>query len=238
VALAHKMAHPFTLAFALSFVTWLYHYRREGPATQAQAEAAMVLCREQGFAFFLAQQTILRGWALAEQGQVEEGMAQMHQGIAAYQATGAEGERPYLLALLAEAYGKAGQAQEGLRLLEEALTVVEKHALRVYEGELHRIKGELVLRQGAPRDRGRHTSAAPSVATEAETCFRRALDLAHRQQAKSLALQAAVSLSRLWQHQGKRQEARELLAPIYGWFTEGFDTVNLQEAKALLEALV
>jgi predicted ATPase len=238
VALAQEVAHPFSLAFALSFVSWLHHYRREGPATQGRAEAAMALCREHGFAFFLAQQTVLRGWALAEQGHVEEGIAQMRQGLAAYkevygpQATGAEGERPYLLALFAEAYGKVGQPQEGLRILDEALTAAQKYD--VWDGELYRVKGELLLTQAAMQDSWPTLSAA---VVEVETCFRQALDMTRRQQAKSLELRATMSLSRLWQLQGKRDDARELLAPVYGWFTEGFETADLREAKALLAEL-
>jgi class 3 adenylate cyclase/predicted ATPase len=241
VALAQEVSHPFSLAFALAFATWLHHYRREGPATQARAELAMALCREQGFAFFLAQQTALWGWALAEQGQVEEGITQMRQGIAAYkevfgrQATGGEGECPYLLALLAEAYGKVGQTQEGLRVLDEALRAAQKFV--VWDGELYRVKGELLWTQTAMRHSGRPTSAAAPMAAEVETCFRQALDITRRQQAKSLELRAAMSLARLWQQQGKRAAAHDLLAPIYGWFTEGFDTADLQEAQALLEAL-
>ncbi len=197
----------------------------------------MTLSRERGFDFFLAQQTILWGWALAEQGQTEQGMTQMRQGIAFYQATGAVGEAPYLCALLAEAYGKAGQAQEGLLILEEALTAVQNHELLVYEGELSRLKGELVLTQAEMSVSERQTSVAASVVGEVETCFRHALNLAQRQQARSLELRAVMSLARLWQQQGKRDDAHELLAPVYGWFTEGFDTADLKEAKALLNEL-
>jgi predicted ATPase len=169
--------------------------------------------------------TILRGSALAEQGQSAEGIAQMRQGIAAWRATGAELRRPYYLALLAEAYGKAGQTEVGLRALAEALTAVHNTGERQHEAELDRLKGELRLKQDVPD------------AQEAESWLRQAVDVARQQQAKSLELRAAMSLSRLWQQQGKRAEARELLAPIYGWFTEGFDTADLQEAKALLAQL-
>jgi predicted ATPase len=132
--------------------------------------------------------------------------------------------RLYYLALLAEAYGQVGQAEEGLHLIVEALTVVDKNGERWWEAELHRLKGELLLQT---------VSDEPQV----EACFLQALDVSRRQQAKSLELRAAMSLSRLWQRQGKRDEARELLAPVYGWFTEGFDTADLQEAKALLAEL-
>ena len=127
--------------------------------------------------------------------------------------------------MLAEAYGESGQAEEGLRLLVEALTTADQQGMHLWEPELYRVKGELLLRQTVPD------------APEAESCFRQALDIARCQEAKSLELRAAISLSRLWQRQGKRAEAYELLAPIYGWFTEGFDTVDLQDAKALLEEL-
>ena len=133
--------------------------------------------------------------------------------------------RPYYLAFLAEAYGKVGQAGEGLTLLGEALAAVHKTGERFYEAELYRLKGELLLVRSA-ENRG-----------EAEACFQQALLVARHQQAKLLELRAAMSLSRLWQQQGKRTAAHQLLAPVYGWFTEGFDTPDLQEAKALLEAL-
>jgi predicted ATPase len=149
----------------------------------------------------------------------------MRQGIAAWRATGAELQRPYYLALLAEAYGKAGQAEEGLSALAEALAAVHKTGERQHEAELYRLKGDLRLKQDVPDEQ------------EAESCLRQAVDVARQQQAKSLELRAAMSLSHLWQHQSKRKEAHDLLAPIYGWFTEGFDTADLREAKALLEAL-
>jgi predicted ATPase len=133
--------------------------------------------------------------------------------------------RPYYLALLAEACGNGGQADEGLRVLAEALAAAHETENRLYEAELCRVKGELLLARSTEHD------------MEADTCFRQALEIARRQQAKSWELRAAMSLSRLWQQQGKRAEARQLLAAIYGWFTEGFDTADLQEAKAWLETL-
>jgi TOMM system kinase/cyclase fusion protein len=225
LSLAQELSHPYSLAFALALGSRLYQLRREGPAAQAQAEASIRLCAEQGFAQFLSQGTILRGWALAAQGQEPEGIIQMHQGLTAWRTTGAELVRPYYLALVAEAYGHVGQAEEGLRLVAEALVAADHSGERFYESELYRLKGEFL--QALPT--GNHA--------EAERCFHQALDIARRQQAKSLELRAATSLSRLWQCQGKRAEARALLAPIYGWFTEGFDTADLQEAKVLLEEL-
>ena len=168
---------------------------------------------------------ILRGWALAAQGQRDAGLAQMREGLATWEAMGLELYRTYQLVQLADAYGKAGQADEGLRVLGQALAAVHNAEGRFYEAELSRLKGELTLARSAEHH------------TEAEACFRQALDIARRQQAKSWELRTAISLARLWQRQGKRAEARELLAPIYGWFTEGFDTADLQEAKELLDEL-
>jgi predicted ATPase len=159
------------------------------------------------------------------QGQSEEGIAQLRQGLTGYQATGAVQKRPYFLAMLAEAYKKAEQIEEGLIVLAEALAFAEKTEECWYEAELHRLRGELLLQQSADN------------ATEAESCFQQAISIAQNQSAKSWELRAATSLARLWQSQGKRAEARALLAPVYGWFTEGFDTADLQEAKALLDEL-
>jgi TOMM system kinase/cyclase fusion protein len=225
LALAQELSHPFSLAFALVFAAVLHQFRREAPLTQERAEAIMTLSTDQGFPAFLATGTLLQGWALAEQGQREEGIAQIHQGLAAWQAAGQELTRPHILALLAEAYGKAQQSEEGLRILVEALVLVDTNGERFWEAELHRLKGELLLMRPL------------YDAHQAETCCRYALDVARRQQAKSLELRAAMSLSRLWQRQGKRAAAHELLAPIYGWFTEGFDTADLKDAKALLNEL-
>ena len=173
----------------------------------------------------LKQGTSLRGWALARQGQGEVGMAQVRQGIAALRASGAALLVPYFCTLLAEVSAHLGHREDGLQALAEAHTVVEQQEERWWEAEIHRLRGVVLLRQpGTPQ-------------AEAETWLQRALDVARRQEAKSLELRAAMSLSRLWQQQGKGQEAHDLLAPIYGWFTEGFDTADLQDAKTLLEEL-
>jgi predicted ATPase len=185
----------------------------------------IAISTEHGFPHWLAYGTILRGWALTAQGEGAEGIDQMRQGLVAHRATGAGIQRPYFLALLAESYGKAGQLEEGLSLLVEATTQVDNTGERHWEAELHRGKGELLLMQQGQK------------VGEAEECFRQALDTARRQQAKSLELRAAMSLSRLWQQEGKQEEAHQLLAGIYGWFTEGFDTPDLIEAKVLLEEL-
>jgi predicted ATPase len=222
---AQDLAHAFTLVHALFNVTIGHQLRHEERATQEQTEILIGLCTEQGFSLYLAWATILRGWALATQGQTAEAIAQMRHGLAAARATGAEMLVPYLLALLAEACGQAAHADEGLRLLAEALAVADTHAERWYEAELYRLKGELLLAQSTHQH------------TDAEACFQQALNIASAQHAKAWELRAAVSLSRLWQQQGKRGDAHTLLAPIYNWFTEGFDMADLQEAKALLEAL-
>src|SRR5262245_51532312 len=223
ITLAQELSHPFSLAAALAYAAMLHCYRREGQATQEQAEAGMALASEKGFPQFVALGMIMRGWALAVQGQGSEGIAQIHQGLAAHRAAGAELGRPRDLALLAEAYGEAGQTEEGLTVLVEALAVVDKTGERYWEAELYRLKGKLLLALSAEKH------------TEAASCFHQALEIARQQQANSLELRAALSLSRLWQQQGKQGEARELLASIYGWFTEGFDTADLLEAKVLLE---
>jgi len=224
LTLARKLAHPFSLAHALYYMAYLHYFRREWQAAQAQAEAAMALASEKRFPQMVAVGMITRGWALAMQGQGREGIAQLQQGMAAFRAAAGDLDRPRYLAHLAEAYGQVGQTEAGLTTLAEALATAYKTGDRYWEAELHRLKGELLLRQASPTK-------------EVEACFRQAIEIARQQQAKSLELRAATSLSRLWQQQGKRDEARALLAPVYGWFTEGFDTIDLQEAKALLDAL-
>jgi predicted ATPase len=187
----------------------------------------MALAREQGFVQRLAGGTVLRGSAMAVQGAGTEGIAEMRQGLAAYRAIGAGLGLTHYLALLAEAYAQAGQTAAGLAVVAEALGVVDTHGERFCEAELYRLQGELLLALEGTRPK----------AEEAAACFQQAIDIARRQEAKSLELRATMSMGRLWQQQGKRQEAYGLVAPIYSWFTEGFDTADLQEAKALLEEL-
>ena len=239
LSLAQELSHPFSLALALNFAAMLHQSRREGQVVQERAEATIALCSEQGFPLFLAMGTMLQGWTLAEQGQVEEGIAQIREGLAAYQATGAEMWRPYFLALLAEMQGKVEQAEEGLRVVEEALAIVERTEERVYEAELHRLKGELLLAQESKKQKPvlSLVEGAKGKNEEVEECFHQAIKVARKQSAKSLELRAATSLSRLWQQQGKGEEARDLLAPVYNWFTEGFDTADLKDVKALLHEL-
>jgi len=246
VTLAQEVSHPFSLAYALCFAATLHTARRESAIVRQQTEAVLTLSRAQGFAHFATVSLMLRGWALADSGQTTEGIAQIQQGLAAQRSMGIEVGRPCYLAFLAEAYQNTGQITEGLSVLDEAMLVVQKGE-REYEAELYRLKGELSLKSRNPGSEVQKQKAKfanprlltpdPRTQAEAEACFNQALAIARRQSAKSLELRAAVSLSRLWQQQGKRKEARQTLAEIYGWFTEGFDTADLQEAKALLEEL-
>jgi predicted ATPase len=233
VALAAGLSHPGSLVYALAYAAAEVHFlRREEQLARERAEAVMALSTEQGFPFWLAHGTIVRGWALAEQGQVEEGIAQMRQSQMSFLA-------PYVLA---EAYGKVGQVEEGLAVLAKALAFVEKTGMRVSEAELYRLKGQLTLQKfqvsGSKfQVENSSESRVRSPESEVEECFWKAIEIARKQNAKSLELRAVMSLSRLWQQQGKKDEARQMLAEIYGWFTEGFETKDLQEAKALLEEL-
>jgi class 3 adenylate cyclase/predicted ATPase len=226
---AHELSHPLSVAFTLISAAALHQLRREGQAAHERAEAAVTLSTEQGYPLWLWFGTVLQGWALAEQGRAEEGSARIRQGVAAFRVTGAALQQSHFLALLAEACGKAGQAEEGRAALAEALRGVDRSGERFYEAELYRLKGELTLQQSGVR--------STEAEAEAEGYFLKAIEIARQQQAKSLELRAVMSLSRLWQQQGKKEEAHGLLAEIYGWFTEGFDTKDLQEAKALLEQL-
>ena len=223
--LAEDLAHPFTLAYAFAQLAMFHQYRRDREEARRHAEAATRVSREQGFPLWLGMGLILQGWARATRPQPAEQLAAMHEGMAIYRATDAAVFLPYFLTLLAETYGAASQPDAGLRFLDEAHTVMDSTQERFYEAEVHRVQGTLVLAQAADQH------------AQAETCFQHALAIARRQQARAWELRAAMSLARLWQQQGKRAEAHALLAPIYGWFTEGFDTADLQEARALLNAL-
>ena len=203
----------------------LRQLRRDLPEVYELAEATITFTTEQGVPYYLSMVTFLRGWALSEQGQHEEGIEQMHQGLNAMRAIGNEVTRPSFLILLAEVYGKKGQAAEGLTLLAEAWSLVDTSGQHYHDAEFHRIHGELLRHQADPDE------------PQAETCFHQALSVAQSQQAKSWELRTATSLARLWQQQDKRDEARKLLAEVYDWFTEGFDTADLKDAKALIDEL-
>jgi adenylate cyclase len=223
--LVQQSAHPLSLAFVLSRAAMFHQLRREVSAVQEHAEAALSVAQEQGFPYWMAWGALFYGWGLVQQGKVKEGIEQLTQGLQAYPATGVAIRRPHFLALLAEAQGTMGQPEEGLTTLTEALTLVDTTGERWYEAELHRLKGEFLVQQNSDNQ------------AEAETCFHHALDIARSQQAKSFELRTATSLAKLWQQQGKRQEAHDLLGPVYHWFTEGFDTADLKDAQALLVAL-
>jgi predicted ATPase len=228
--LAQDLSHPFSLALAHCYAAMLHQFRREPRIVQQQAEVAMTLCTEHGFTYYLAWATILRGWALTVQGADRahgDAIEQLRQGFADLLATGAGIRETYYRALLAEAAGCRGKSEAGQQLLAEAFAAVQRTEERYWEAELYRLQGDLPGQD-----------AARSQREGIEASFLRALAVARGQQSKSLELRAAMSLSRLWQDQAKRDEARALLLPVYNWFTEGFDTADLQEAKALLDELV
>jgi predicted ATPase len=226
LALARELDRPTSLATVQHYAAHLHHHRREVPEVQALADALLTLATAQRFPTWVGFGTCWSGWVRAVQGEGAAGLAQLHQGMAALLATGQQLTQPLCLILLAEAAGHTGQVNEGLRRLGEARTASETSGRGDILAETYRLQGELLLCQPA------------LDAAQAEACFQQALAIARRQQAKSWELRAAMSLSRLWQRQGKRAEACELLTPIYSWFTEGFDTADLQEAKSLLGALV
>lgn len=219
---SQEVPHPYSAVYALVHATWIHHLRREAHMTQEQAEATLKVCEEQDFAMWRAFGHVYRGWALVDQEQGEEGLALMHHGIV---TSPDRLMRPREYAFLAEAYARQGQIDKGLAILTEQIDLVERSDGRFYTAELYCLKGELLLQP-------------PAADTwQAERALRHALDLSKRSQAKWWELRAAMSLSRLWQRQGKRHAAHQLLAEVYDWFTEGFDTADLQEANALLEDL-
>jgi len=233
---ANELAHPFSQAFALLFSVWLHQFRRDGRRVEEHADAVVLLSTEQGFPNWSAMGTMLHGWALAERGDTEAGIGEIQRGLDSSRAIGTELGRSYYLALLAEAHAKAGNRQEALDTVAEAFAHVQATSERFYEPELHRLKGELILgrvgTKSLPREKSKRRAA------EAESCFDRAIEIARRQNAKSLELRASASLSRLWQERGENGRAYELLSGIFGWFHEGFESVDLQEAKTLLESLM
>ena len=224
ITLARDRSHPWSLCIALTYASLTHCLCRETHAAEELAEEIVTISTEYGFPFYLTLGNSLKGYAMAMQGE-EEGISLLRQSLADSRAMGAEALRPYFLSILAETYWKVGQTKEGLATLEESLALVDKNGERFCEADLHRLKGELLLAQSDGNQ------------IEAEACYHKALEVARSQQAKSWELRAAMSLSRLWGKQGKREEAKNLLAPVYDWFTEGFDTADLKDAKALLEEL-
>jgi predicted ATPase len=213
---------PSSQAIAMHFAAMLHQLRRDAPRASACAKASIAISTEHGFSFWLAGSNVLRGWALAASGPVEEGIRQLRQGLLDWKATNSVTYQTYYLGLLADVLREQGQIEEGRRVVDEALDVARRTGEELYEAELHRLKGELFL---------------PADEVAAEDSFRQALTVARRQEAKSLELRAAMSLARLFQRQGRPADAQPILSEIYHWFTEGFATRDLQDAKALLKEI-
>ena len=251
-----ETAPPYSLGVALLCELFLYYLPRDASRLQEKAERLIQLSEEYGFEQRRALAVVSRGWARTCQGAGEEGLAEMQDGLGAYQATGAGLGLSMVFGLFAEQYLRAGQAEKGLHALDKALSVVERNGEQLYASWLLCLKGQLLL---IPREGEKKSKACPEPSRrvkgqkpvlsrvegskvktgrmeEAEACFHEAITVARRQQAKMFELRATVQLSRLWQGQGKTTQARSMLAAIYGWFTEGFDTADLQEAKTLLAA--
>jgi predicted ATPase/DNA-binding winged helix-turn-helix (wHTH) protein len=244
LTVARELSEPHSLAPAFFFSAMLHQLRGDQRMAFEHAQAAIDVASEHGMVLYQAMATITRGWALTEQSCQEEGIEQMRQGLAGHQATGTEVLLPHFLALLAEALGKSGQAEEGLRISEEALAVADRNGEGYYRAELYRIKGNLLVSQATNRGVSRAATGGkavfesePAMFLEAEGCFNQSAMIAQQQKAKSLELRAVMSIARLYQHQGKKKEARQLLTQIYDRFTEGFDTVDLRGAKAMLDGL-
>jgi predicted ATPase/DNA-binding winged helix-turn-helix (wHTH) protein len=244
LVMAHKLSEPLSLAHALLFAAILHQLRREEQLAREHADAAVAVSSEHGLALYQAMATIMQGWALFKQERHEEAIEQMRQGLAALQETGTELVRPHFLGLLAEAESLANRPEDGLRSLEEALSVAERGGEKYYEAELYRLKGEVLLIRADGRGLSRRATTGKDAAEveqtaieQAEACFNQSLKIAQRQKAKSWELRAVMSIARLYQKQSKQEEARTLLARVYSMFTEGFATTDLREAKALLDEL-
>ena len=217
--------HPFSLAFALGWAALFHRFRGDVERTRELADELIALSTERELGIFLALGKIFRGWSLTTTGEGEAGHAEMRQGLAEFEPTGAKLGRSYLLGWDGEALASLGQTEEGIHRLDEALAWVKESGERLYEAELYRLKGTILLTKASPDTDG------------AEACLQRALDVAHHQQGRVWELRAALSLARLWHSQGKTTDGCDLLAPTYGWFTEGSDTADLKEAKAFLDEL-
>ena len=223
--LASKLSFPFSLAFAHCHAAMLHSYRREAPVGQAQAETAIELSREHGFPSWLTYGTMMRGWALVEHGKLEEGVSRIREALTSWQRPGVQLAQSLFLGVLAKGKAGVGDVEEAQSILTDTFAYVAKSHEEFFAPELHRLMGEVSLQQ------------SPNNALDAEFSFQKALEVSRRQEAKSLELRAAMSLARLWHQQGKSNEAHQLLAPIYDWFTEGFDTPDLKDAKVLLAEL-
>ena len=220
---ASQLGHAFSLAQASVFACWLECAVGSPYDVRLHAEQLTSLAREHGFSYQVAMGLIYRGWSMSALGELEEGYGMIAKGLALARTTESVAYQTMPLILLAEACSKLGRTTEGLNYLTEADQIIETTNERFHEAELHRVRGDLFQRMGNLAGAGRS--------------YQEAIAVAKRQSAKVFELRASTSLARLWRDQGKRKEARDLLAPVYSWFTEGFDTLDLREAKALLDAL-
>jgi predicted ATPase len=223
--LIERLAHPFSSAYVLTWSAWLRIFRREVDEAAPRIDRALTFATEQAYPFWAAMAIEQEGWLLAQQGQKEQASERLKEGLARMQAAGTQATRPYAMGLLGEVLADLGRSADGTRLLGEALNNVNRSQERWCEPELLRLHGATCLAAGPPD----HAAA--------ENSFRQAIQRSHEQGAKSWGLRAATSLARLWGEQGERQKAYDLLAPIYGWFTEGLETPDLIEAKHLLDEL-
>jgi len=249
LAHAEQISHPFSLTVALLHATHVRQFRGELDEAWKLAQRITILAREHGFAFYVPAGTVTQGCVLVQRGEPEEGITLLTTGLAQYRATGSQLFLPFFLGFLAEAYGRQEKTEEGLKVVAEALSLTETNFDQFWAAEVYRLKGELTLQklqvsgskfQAQTSRKSKVKSQKSKISnpqTEAEACFHTAIEIARQQGAKSLELRAVMSLARLWQRQGKKAEARQLLAETYGWFTEGFETADLQEAKALLAKL-
>jgi class 3 adenylate cyclase/predicted ATPase len=223
IAAARRLAHPTSLAASLAIGARLLSLLGDNAVLGEWVDQLAAITTEHGFPHWGAQGTIYRGWVRVKNGDMEEGISLLRRGSTAYSVTASDAWMPYFLTLLAAAHEIVGQGEAGLHLMDEALQIVERNGERWFAAELNRRKGQLLLRQGQPE--------------AAEELYCKALSIAEEQEAKLWELRTAASLARLRRDQGRRATARDLLAPVYGWFTEGFDTPDLKEAKALLDEL-
>jgi predicted ATPase len=224
VALARELAHSFSLVPALTFFSFLRLFRREACLAREHAQSAATVCAEEGIApHYLAIAGITRGWAGVHETGARQGVAEIRHGLDQLEAMQVHHRRSYYLAILAESCGLISEPEQGLSALTKAAAFMEKTGERLWEAEIHRLKGELLLHRSS-EEQG-----------EVEASFRKALDTARRQESRALELRAAISLARLWAGEGKRAQARDILAPIHGCFIEGFDTPDLKAASALLD---
>jgi predicted ATPase len=234
---ARAIDHPLSLAMAYNFAATFHQYRRETGVVQELEDVRLEYATKHDFDLFLMLGEIYRGWLLAEDGREEEGAARIQQGLAVYQAIGAELGRPTFLGILADVCGALGRFDVAQPAIAEALDLGERTGLHYWDAELHRLKGTLVVRSAASSRSPARKPGRSSAERDAESCFVEAIAIARRQQAKSCELRAAMSLSRLWHGQGKTRQAHALLSEVYGWFTEGFETPDLIDARALLAQL-